>query len=218
MINEQTTRFEAIAIMNKSIAKKTPSEWYLIYSGVVIGTIQKDESGYVVSSEGVTREPFNHFAKAISSMLDNFMRCAHYLKARRVYQEAINNMQPRVKYFAANPQNDPFVITLRRDADCAVSVLTNEGISDFTWCDIHTEKLPKTIIMINDFMSAKEIADKTIEKVNRDLGNANAEHPFFKREIRVMRFSEATAANVLFYMKEIDALTLQAHKMGLKDA
>lgn len=217
MINEQTTRFEAIAIMNKCIAKKTPSEWYLMQGGVVVGTIQKDESGYVVSSKGVTREPFNHFAKAIASMLDNFLRCANYLKTRKIYSDAIEAMQPRVKYFAANPDKDPFVITLRRDVGLLVSVLTNEGVSDFIWCDIDGVKLPKTIIMVPDFMSAKEIADKTREAVNRNLGD-NKDHPFFKREISVMRFSEATAENVRYYINESNAMTLKIHELGLQYA
>lgn len=217
MINEQTTRFEAIAIMNKCIAKKTPSEWYLMQDGVVVGTIQKDESGYVVSSKGVTKEPFNHFSKAIASMLDNFLRCANYLKARKIYSDAIEAMQPRVKFFAANPNKDPFVITLRAGKGSPVSVLTNEGISDFVWCDIHTEKLPKTIIMIPDFMSAKEVADKTREAVNRNLGD-NVDHPFFKREISVMRFSEATAANVRYYIDQNNDLTLAIHELGLQYA
>lgn len=217
MINAQTTRFEAIAIMNKCIAKKTPSEWYLMLDGVVVGTIQKDESGYVVSSKDVTREPFNHFAKAIASMLDNFLRCANYLKARKIYSDAIEAMQPRVKYFAANPDKDPFVITLRRDVGLLVSVLTNEGVSDFIWCDIDGVKLPKTIIMVPDFMSAKEIADKTREAVNRNLGD-NKDHPFFKREISVMRFSEATAENVRYYINESNDMTLKIHELGLQYA
>lgn len=217
MINEQTTRFEAIAIMNKCIAKKTPSEWYLMQDGVVVGTIQKDESGYVVSSKGVTKEPFNHFSKAIASMLDNFLRCANYLKTRKIYSDAIEAMQPRVKYFAANPNNDPYVITLRAGEGSPVSVLTNEGISDFVWCDIHTAKLPKTIIMIPDFMSAKEVADKTREAVNKNLGD-NVDHPFFKREISVMRFSEATAANVRYYIDQNNDLTLAIHELGLQYA
>lgn len=218
MANEQMQRFEAIALMNKSIAKKTPSEWYLIFDGVVIGVIQKDESGYVVTSDGVTREPFSHFAKAISSMLDNFMRCALYLKTRKSFEAAINNMQPRVKYFAANPNNDPFVITLRQDETTSVSVLTSDGISDFHWCDIHHEKIPKSIVLIPDFISAKRRADEVIESINKGLGNENAENPFFKREIRAMRFSEAHAENIKHYMRQIDDLTIQAHSMGLSNA
>lgn len=214
MINEQSTRFEAIAIMNKSIKRTTPESWVLEFDGVIVGEIKKVDGGYKVFSMGVTTEPFAHFAKAISSMIHNFMRCAQYLRHRKELSDAIEAMQPRVKYFAANPNNDPYVITLRRDEHCALSVLTNEGISDFTWCDIHTAKLPKTIVMIPDYISAKHEAERVIERVNRDLGNQNSEHPFFKREIRVMRFSEATSENIKHYMRLIDEMTLGAHSLG----
>lgn len=218
MANEQMKRFEAIALMNKSIMRTTPKSWVLVFDGVIVGNIDKTDSGYVVTSEGVTTEPFGHFAKAISSMIDNFIRCAFYLKNRKAFQDAINHMQPRVKYFAANPNNDPFVITLRADETTAVSVLTSDGVSDFHWCDIHHEKIPKSIVLIPDFISAKARAEEVVKSINAGLGNENAENPFFKREIRAMRFSEAHAENIKYYMRQIDDLTLNAHAMGLRNA
>lgn len=192
-------KFEVMAALMRCVKRRTDDTWFIVVRETKIATIQIDRNagGYNVFLNGTEAYPveFNNFMKALAYLIPVYQQADVITQTREDYVTYLANIRKRLDYFRSNPNNDPYIIALFSgtpgDAAKVNYGLTSEGVSDLSWCDLHLEKIPKSLYMFPTFDAA--------QKALMDARAKRREPIIAESHIVAKRFSEALAQTAEFF-------------------
>lgn len=192
------SKFETMSALMRATKRTSPDTWDIMVEEKRIAQIGIDRNagGYLVFLAGAEIYPTEHrnFMKALASLITVYQQAEIMAATRADYVAYLANIRPRLEYFKANPGRDPFIICLTTGDNGKGKVnyaLTSDGVSDLSWCDIHLEKMPKTIRMFATFDAVQSALIETKKKHNLPI--------IAEAQIVAKRFSEALSDTAEFF-------------------